>query len=51
MVYIYTGMLLGNNKELNLAICNNVDGTGGCHAKQNKSGRERHHMISLICGI
>ena len=27
VVYIYNGMLLGNEKEWNLAICNNMDGT------------------------
>ena len=29
VVYIYNGVLLGNQKEWNLAICNYVDGTGG----------------------
>ena len=40
-VYILNGVLLGNEKEWNLAICNNVAGTGGCYTKQNKSVRER----------
>ena len=35
VVYIYNGALLGNQKEWNLAICNYVDGTGGCYAKWN----------------
>ena len=35
MVYIYNGVLLGNQKELNLAICNYVDGTRGFYAKWN----------------
>ena len=38
VVYIYNGILLGNEKienlkEWNLAICSNVDGTGGYYAK------------------
>ena len=34
-VYIYNGVLLGNQKEWNLAICNYMDGTGGYYAKWN----------------
>ena len=41
MVYRHNGILLGNEKEWNLAICSNVDGTGGYYAKWNKSGRGR----------
>ena len=41
VVYIYDGILLGNEKEWNLAICSNMDGTGGYYAKWNKPGRER----------
>ena len=29
----YNGVFLGNQKEWNLAICNDVDGTGGYYAK------------------
>ena len=53
MVYIYNGILLGNEKEWNLAICSNVDGTGGNYAKWNKSVKERQipyvfsHMLIL----
>ena len=39
-VYIYNGILLSHQKEWNLAICNNVDGTTVYYAKQNKSVRE-----------
>ena len=35
MEYIYNGVLLGNQKEWNLAICNYMDGTGGYYAKWN----------------
>ena len=52
VVYIYNGVLLGDQKG-NLAVCNNVDGTGGYYAKQNQSVRERQipydftHMRTL----
>ena len=51
MVYSYNGILLGGQKEWNLAIWNNMDGTGLDYAKQNMSEKDKHHMISLICGI
>ena len=35
VVYIYNGVLLSNQKEWNLAICNYVGGTGGYYAKWN----------------
>ena len=35
VVYILNGVLLGNQKEWNLAICNYIDGTGGYYAKWN----------------
>ena len=35
VVYIYNGVLLDNQKEWNLAICNYMDGTGGYYAKWN----------------
>ena len=39
--YTHNGILLGDQKEWNLAICNNVGGTGGYYAKRNQSVRER----------
>ena len=33
MWYIYNGVLLGNQKERSLAICNYVDGAGGYYDK------------------
>ena len=27
-----------------------MDGTRGCYGKQNKSEKDKYHMISLICG-
>ena len=35
VVYTYNGVLVGNEKEWNLAICNYVDGTWGYYAKWN----------------
>ena len=35
VVYTYNGVLLGNQKKWNLAICNYVDGTGGYYVKWN----------------
>ena len=33
VVYIYNGILLSTQKEWNIAICNNVDGTRVYHVK------------------
>ena len=33
--HTHNGVLLGNQKEWNLAICNYMDGTGGYYAKWN----------------
>ena len=41
VVYIYNGILLGNEKEWDLAICGSVDGTGRYYAKWKKLGRAR----------
>ena len=40
-VYIYDGILLHDQKEWNLTICNNMDRTRVDYAKWNKSVRER----------
>ena len=53
VVYTYNGILLGDQKEWNLTICKNVDGTREYNAKENKSVRERQipydftHMWNL----
>ena len=53
MGHIYNGVLLGNQKEWNLAICNNMDGTRVYYTKWNKLARERQisydftHMWNL----
>ena len=40
VIYVYGGILLGNEKEWNPAICSNVDATGRYYAEWNKSVRE-----------
>ena len=42
-IYIHThnGILLSDQEEWNLAICNDTDGTRMYYAKLNKSVRER----------
>ena len=51
VVYIYNGVLLGNQKEWNLAICNYVGGIGGYYAKWNWSEKDKNDMTSLIWGL
>ena len=46
--YIYNGILLSDQKEWNLTICNNMDGTRVYYAKQNKSEEDKYHMTSLL---
>ena len=40
VAYTYNGVLLGNQKEWNLAICNYVDVTREYHSKWNKTERQ-----------
>ena len=56
VVCIYSGILLNpkkKKKELNFAICNNMDGLGGYYAKSevSQTEKDKYCMISLICGI
>ena len=44
----HNGILLSHKKEWHFAICNNVDGLGGYHAKWNKSDRERLYDITYM---
>ena len=46
VVYTYNGVLCCHEKEWNMAFCSNMDGTGECYAKWNKSYRER--QISYV---
>ena len=48
VVYIYNGILLNHIKECNLAVYNNVGATRQYYAKQNKSEKDKYHMISLM---
>ena len=50
VVYIYNVLLLSDQKEWNLAICNTVDETRVYYAKWNKLEKDKYHMISLIYG-
>ena len=51
VVYIFNGILLDNEKEWNLAIRKDVDGTKVHYAKWNKSEKDKNHMTSLIWGV
>ena len=50
---IYTQWNTTQSQKKNeiFAICSNMDGLGEHYAKLNKSKKDRHCMISLICGI
>lgn len=41
VVHIYKELLLSHKKELNIAICNNMDESKGYYANKNSSDRER----------
>ena len=41
VVHIYNGILLSHKKELNNAICSNMDGPRDCHTEWSKSDTER----------
>ena len=45
VMHIYNGVLLSHRKELNNAICSNMDGPRDYHTKQNKSDKDKYHMI------
>ena len=53
MVHINNGILLRHKKELNNAICSNMNGTRGSHTKWNKSERERQipYDITYTCNL
>ena len=42
---------LALKKNENLAICSNMDGSREYNAKQNKSEKDKYHMIAFICRI
>ena len=41
----YTGIKLSHKEEQNNAICGNMDGNRGYHAKRSKSERDKYRMI------
>ena len=51
VVYTHNEILLSHQKEWNFAICNDVDGARVYYAKQNKSDKEKYHMISLMWNL
>ena len=51
VVHIYNGILLSHKKELNNAICSNMDAARDYHTKWSKSEKDKYHMMSLICEI
>ena len=52
-VYIYTIELYSAilKKELNFAICDNMEGPGGYYAGKNKSEKVKCSMISLMWNL
>jgi len=40
-----------SQREWNLAVYNNMDGSRGYYAKGNKSEKDKYYMILLICGL
>ena len=44
----HTGILLSHKKELNNAICSNMDGPRDSHTKWNKSEEDKYHMVSYV---
>lgn len=44
-------MLPNHKKELNFAICNNMDGPRSYYIEWRKSDKDWYHMISLLYGI
>ena len=46
--HTHTGILFSHKREGNLAICDNMDRTWGYYAKQNKTNKDKYHMISHV---
>ena len=51
MEHIYNGILLSLKKELNCAICRDVDGPRDCHTEWSKLEREKQMCINTYMGI
>ena len=50
-IYIYNEILFSYKKEVNLTICDNMDGTWGHQVKWNKSERDKYHMMTYIWNL
>ena len=49
--HLHNGILLGHKKE-KFTFCDSMDGPGEHYAKWDKPvGKDKYHMISVICGI
>ena len=51
VAHIYNGILLSHQKELNKAICSNMDELSVILSDASQTEMEKYHMTSLICGI
>ena len=51
MVHRYNWSITQPEKELNNAICSNMDGFRDDHTKQSKPDKDKYHMITLTCEI
>ena len=47
MIHTYNGILLSHKKELNNAICSNMDGPRNNYTKWCQTEKEKYHMRSL----
>ena len=51
-VHIFNGILFSHQREVNPALCDNMDGPMDGHcAKCNKSEKDKYPIVSFICGI
>ena len=51
VVYIYNGVLLNHQKELNLSVFNDMELVYITLSKLSQSEKDKYHMISIKCGI
>ena len=49
--YVCNGIIFNHKKELNFAICSDMDGLEGHYAKWNQSNRERQILYDITRGI
>ena len=51
VLQLYSGTLLSHKKEVNNAICNNMDRPRDYQTLREVTQKDKYHMISFICGI